>query len=259
VSPSRLDGRREGSSAASGLGESVAPARRRVVGGHARVAVVSYQRLVRDALRVALLNRGFSATDYRTPIGPSERWELSRRLEKFGAVAGIIVCDVDDPLELRESTAVVSGIRLRWLVITASTHGPGWGAMVAAGAFGVVPMSAGLDQLAQAVKTVITGKPVMRESTRARVLQQWRAEGLELGVLAERLATLTPREMQILDQLRDGVPVKAIAKEAGVTEGTVRSQVKSVLRKLGVTSQLGAVAAYRRVGDASGAAPRADR
>lgn len=267
MSPARLENRREGSDTAAGAGSAPIPTpgvpdslrQRRSFGGHARVAVVSYQRLVRDALKVALLNRGFSVTAYGTPVGTSERWDLARRLERFGAVAGIVVCDLDDPLQLRESATVVSEVRLRWLVVTASVDGPAWGAMVAAGAVGVVPMSTGLEQLAQVVKTVVNGKPVMRESTRARVLRQWRAEGVELGMLAERIATLTPRELQILEHLRDGEPVKEIAKAAGVSEGTVRSQVKSVLRKLGVTSQLGAVAAYRRVGEASGASPRAAR
>jgi len=226
--------------------------------GVGRVAVVSYQRLVQDALKVALLNKGFSANAYNMPVGPGELWDLSRRLERFGAAAGVLVCDLDDPRQLRESAAVVSEVRLRWLVATGSVSGAGWGAMVQAGAVGIISMSTGLDQLAFALKTAVTGRPVMRSSTRARVLREWRTQGVELGILSERMSMLTPREMQVLEHLRDGEPVKEIAEAAGVSEGTVRSQVKSVLRKLGVTSQLAAVAVLRRVSAASETMPRAD-
>ncbi len=221
---------------------------RHLYGELARIAVVSDQRLVRDAIKVALLNRGFSTTSYDIPTGSNEMWDLSRRLERFGAVAGLVVCDLGDPRQLRAADLVIGQVRLRWLVLTGAGSGPGWGAMVEAGAYGVIPMSTGLDQLAQAVKSVASGNPLMSMSTRTRVLRQWQQEGAELRRLADRMATLTPREMQILEHLRDGEPVKVIAEDAGVSEGTVRSQVKSILRKLGVSSQLGAVAALRRLG-----------
>jgi two-component system, NarL family, nitrate/nitrite response regulator NarL len=236
---------REASAAPSGRAGSLSA--RHTYGELARVAVVSDQRLVRDAIKGALLNRGFSATSYGAPSGSNELWELSRQLERFGAAAGLVVCDLGDPRQLRGAAALIAGVRIRWLVLTGVLSGPTWGAMFAAGAVGVIPMSTGLDQLAQAVKAVVAGDPVMRPSTRARVLRQWRTEGAELEILADRMSTLTPRELQILERLSDGEPVKAIALEAGVSEGTVRSQVKSILRKLAVTSQLGAVAVHRRL------------
>jgi hypothetical protein len=41
--------------------------------------------------------------------------------------------------------------------------------------------------------------------------------------------------------------VRAIAEDSEVTESTVRGQVKAILRKLEVNSQLAAVAAYGNV------------
>jgi DNA-binding NarL/FixJ family response regulator len=43
--------------------------------------------------------------------------------------------------------------------------------------------------------------------------------------------------------------VHSIAQRVGVAEGTVRSQLRSIFRKLGVRSQLQAVAAFRSVND----------
>ena len=72
---------------------------------------------------------------------------------------------------------------------------------------------------------------------------------VNLGYVALALRTgaalLTPREAQVLQLLHAGQPVRTIADSFAVAEATVRSQVKSLLRKLAVNSQLSAVAALR--------------
>lgn len=59
------------------------------------------------------------------------------------------------------------------------------------------------------------------------------------GAVLERLTT---RETEVLDQLCDGYSAQEIASSAGVSLTTVRAQIRSVLAKLGVRSQLQAVA-----------------
>lgn len=59
---------------------------------------------------------------------------------------------------------------------------------------------------------------------------------------------LTPREREVLLGLVEGRCAQTLANEAVVSLATVRSQIRSVLTKLGVTSQLEAVALARRVG-----------
>lgn len=61
-----------------------------------------------------------------------------------------------------------------------------------------------------------------------------------------RLALLTQCEAEVLELLCDGITVRRIAALRGLTEATVRTQVRSILRKLGVDSQLAAVAIHRR-------------
>jgi DNA-binding NarL/FixJ family response regulator len=46
----------------------------------------------------------------------------------------------------------------------------------------------------------------------------------------------------------NGQPVRDIARQSFVSEATVRTQVKSILAKLGVTSQLAAVGAAHQAG-----------
>ena len=60
--------------------------------------------------------------------------------------------------------------------------------------------------------------------------------------------SLTDRERQVLEALVDGTAVREMAEGWFVSEATVRSQVRGVLMKLGVNSQLEAVARARRAG-----------
>jgi two-component system nitrate/nitrite response regulator NarL len=61
-------------------------------------------------------------------------------------------------------------------------------------------------------------------------------------------ANLTDREEVVLAELLEGHCAEEIAKAAFVSISTIRSQIKSILQKLGVNSQLAAVALARRAG-----------
>lgn len=68
---------------------------------------------------------------------------------------------------------------------------------------------------------------------------------------AERLAPfarLSPRERDVLSHLVEGRSAEAIAAAGYVSLSTVRSQIRAVLGKLEVNSQLAAVAAVRAAG-----------
>jgi DNA-binding CsgD family transcriptional regulator len=76
------------------------------------------------------------------------------------------------------------------------------------------------------------------------------APGLEAArsdARASRLR-LTPREAQVLADLTVGKSAKSIARQAQLSEATVRTHIRSVLAKLGVNSQLAAVALARDLG-----------
>jgi DNA-binding NarL/FixJ family response regulator len=59
---------------------------------------------------------------------------------------------------------------------------------------------------------------------------------------------LSAREREVLGALLDGKTANAIATTSFVSISTVRSQIRSVLQKLNVNSQLEAVAAATRCG-----------
>jgi DNA-binding NarL/FixJ family response regulator len=74
------------------------------------------------------------------------------------------------------------------------------------------------------------------------------------GLLAEEPGErLTPREWDVLRNLASGKTNAQIATGLFVTEGTVKSHVKHILRKLGATNRTEAVARYHRLALASAA------
>jgi DNA-binding NarL/FixJ family response regulator len=62
----------------------------------------------------------------------------------------------------------------------------------------------------------------------------------------DHLASLSKTEREVLDYIAQGYTVNEISRARFVSVATVRGQVKSILKKLHVTSQLKAVAVYHQ-------------
>jgi DNA-binding CsgD family transcriptional regulator/putative methionine-R-sulfoxide reductase with GAF domain len=76
------------------------------------------------------------------------------------------------------------------------------------------------------------------------------APALESASSAARVSRLrlTPKETQVLADLMAGRSAKSIARASGLSEATVRTHIRSVLAKFGVSSQLAAVVLARDLG-----------
>ena len=89
-------------------------------------------------------------------------------------------------------------------------------------------------------------------NTGARKAQElgeaWVTERSHLVDLQGRLDQLTVREREVLAHLMHGRTVREIASVGVVSEATVRTQVKAILAKLDVTSQIAAVGLAHQVG-----------
>jgi DNA-binding NarL/FixJ family response regulator len=139
-----------------------------------------------------------------------------------------------------------SGINV--VVVTASMDRARWGEAVRQGARKVLPKSRPLNDILATVRRLNQGLQVMSTEEREELLRIWAAERAELVDLEARLAQLTVREREVLAHLMQGHTVREIADAGVVAEATVRTQVKSILAKLDVTSQLAAVGLAHRVG-----------
>ena len=59
---------------------------------------------------------------------------------------------------------------------------------------------------------------------------------------------LTPRQLEVLLLLGEGLPNKLICRQLNISAGTVKVHISCILRELGVTSRLQAVVWARRHG-----------
>lgn len=198
-----------------------------------RVLVVAEHALVGESVRAALSARGCA------PV-------VGRRDPRGRADVGMLLTHSFGDTWV-EALGILERVTLPWLVLASDERGPTWGAFYLSGATLVVPPSAGLEEVYGALHDLAAGATPPGHRGRAELIRLWRESLRRRHELNERLTSLTPREEQVLRELHDGLGVRHIAELAEVAEATVRTQVKAILRKLDVSSQIAAVAAYAQV------------
>jgi FixJ family two-component response regulator len=88
-----------------------------------------------------------------------------------------------------------------------------------------------------------------------RSREQW-LQRLERKEIRDRLATLTPREFEVLNGVIAGMLNKQIAAQFGTTEGTIKVHRGRVMEKMGATSVAELVVLAQRAGLAPTASPQ---
>jgi DNA-binding NarL/FixJ family response regulator len=225
------------------------------------VVVISDQSLVADAVSAALASPGLVVTrgPWRSLAGV--RVPASRVGEPYDV--GVLLSDLQPLLRMVEAQTVVQDMPLPWLVLTGARKGPLWGAMLEAGAVAVQRSSASLNELRTAILGIAAGEPLMPRLEAATLKQEWHEVEEEQRRAVEKVRSLSPRESEVLHLMHAGESVSGIAVRFGVREATVRSQVRAVLRKLDVRSQLAAAAAFdaasREIDDPEGTDQRSGR
>ena len=163
---------------------------------------------------------------------------------------GVVLLDLDlGPLG--DGVAMVKPLTelgARVLVVSGTTDRLRLAETVELGAVGFLSKQAPFEQLLSTVLDVVAQRPVLSTARRYELLADLRAA----RAIRERdlapFTTLTPRERSVLAALAQGQRVDTIAAAAVVSEATVRSQIRGVLAKLNVNSQLEAVALAWTVG-----------
>lgn len=210
------------------------------------IVLVAERLLIGEAIAAALVRRRFAPILVTWPDRPGSLRKIRRDAAAGGVHLGVVLCGLATPERVRDVGQLVAPGPVRWLVLTDTRPGPRWGMVLESGALAVLPTSTTFEGMLAAIGAMVVGRPAMDPELRDRVLEEWHAVEADQRLLVERMEKLTPRETEVLGQLYDGRSVSQIAESAGVAESTVRSQVKAIRSKLGVDSQLAAVATYRK-------------
>lgn len=102
------------------------------------------------------------------------------------------------------------------------------------------------DALVLALRDIVSGKTVVAPDLAPVLAKVVQGDGT-LPEEDSPFDELTPREGEILSLLAEGQSNKVIARNLGISDGTVKLHVKAILRKLGVHSRVeAAVMAVQR-------------
>ncbi len=93
------------------------------------------------------------------------------------------------------------------------------------------------DELVLALRDIVAGKTVVAPDLAPVLAKVVKGDGT-LPEEASPFDDLTPRESEILCLLAEGQSNKVIARNLGISDGTVKLHVKAILRKLGVHSRV---------------------
>jgi DNA-binding NarL/FixJ family response regulator len=118
---------------------------------------------------------------------------------------------------------------------------------IRAGAAAFILKDVGPDDLVTIIRRVgageylINDKVFARPSVASRVLKEFRELAVYGQEAAPIFAPLSPREVEILDNIAQGMTNKQVAYALSISEQTVKNHMSSILRKLSVNDRTQAV------------------
>ena len=136
----------------------------------------------------------------------------------------------------------------RVLVVSGTTDRLRLAETLELGAVGFLSKQAPFEQLLSSILEVAAQRPVLSAALCYQLMAELRTARTARSKDLAPFMALTPRERVVLSAMTQGQRAEAIAAVAVVSQATVRSQIRGVLAKLGVTSQLEAVALAWAVG-----------
>lgn len=119
--------------------------------------------------------------------------------------------------------------------------------LVGTGAVSIVPIDVSADQLRCAILAIVSGFNVLYPNL-IEVLFAHSDVLFETAEPDSLVESLTPREIQVLNQLASGLSNKAIAQALVISEHTVKFHISAILSKLNVSSRTEAVSVGIRAG-----------
>lgn len=203
-----------------------------------RALVIEDHALLGQVLVASLEQEGIKA--YLTD-GPTLDDILSAALE-FRPNLALLDLDLGEAGDGRDLIAPLRDMDIEIILVTGSRNSVQIAEALEAGARGVVHKDKSFASLRDAIRAVMAGESGEYDADRQDLLSELRRHREARTRTLAPFQRLTAREKDVLGELSRGKSATAIAEDAYVSLSTVRSQIRSVLLKLGVSSQLAAVA-----------------
>jgi DNA-binding NarL/FixJ family response regulator len=210
-----------------------------------RILIVDDHPLVALGLQVELVARGWHV---QTTNGPTAAAVLEHA-DEFRP--DCVVLDVNLGAGIGSGVDLIAALRgsgASVVMLSGETDRLVVAACLEAGAAGWIAKSADSTDVVASIEDVLAARTLIGRANRDAMLDELRAHRASVHRALSPFERLTPSEERVLGALIEGLSAEEIAETHIVALTTIRSQIRAVLRKLGVRSQLAAVARAYRAG-----------
>ena len=198
-----------------------------------RILIVDDHPLTRDALAGLLAQNGF---DVVGQAGSGEEAIIQAgELKPDLVLLDLSMPEMDGLTALPRVLAAAPDAEV--VVLTASEDEHNLLGAIRGGAAGYLLKSEPPERIAEFLRGVAEGQAALSGEVARRLLDQVREGGVGRGVPESIAASLSARELEVLLLLDEHLGTDEIAERLYISEHTVRSHVKSLLRKLNVSSR----------------------
>lgn len=208
-----------------------------------RILVADDHPVVRDGLITMLETQEDFQVVGQANTG-DEALEMARRLNPDVLLLDLEMPDTDGVQVIQQLRATKHPARV--LVFTAFDTDERILGAVQAGAQGYLLKGVSRDELFKAIRVVHGGESLLQPVVASKLMQ--RVSEKASGQPAPPVEALTPRELEVLALLAQGLQNKEIAQELVISERTVKFHVSSILQKLGAGNRTEAVTTAIQIG-----------
>ncbi|MCX6399790.1 MAG: response regulator transcription factor [Propionibacteriales bacterium] len=205
------------------------------------VLLADDQALVRDGLRLILeaqddIRVVADVADGNVAVGATREFRPD-----------VALLDIEMPVSngLDAARAILNdpGLTTRVIMLTTFDRDEYLYAALAAGASGFLLKSSPRAHLLHAVRTAASGEALVDPTVTRRLIESYvrRPAPLDPGALPAAVASLSPREVDVLRELVSGASNSEIGTRLFLADTTVKSHVAAVLRKLALRDRTQAV------------------
>jgi DNA-binding NarL/FixJ family response regulator len=212
------------------------------------VLVADDQQLIRAGFRVILENQPGIVVVGEAANG-QDAVELAQEREP-----AVVLMDIRMPVMdgLEAARQILATCSARVVVLTTFDTDEYVYEALRLGASGFLLKDSPPEQLVAAVRAVAAGDAMLDPTITRRLIGAFARSTSPPSALATQLATLTPRELDVLRLIARGQSNLEIARELVVEESTIKTHVAHILLKLGLRDRVQAVIFAYETGLAGG-------
>jgi DNA-binding NarL/FixJ family response regulator len=217
-----------------------------------RVVVADDQALVRAGFRMILTGHGIDVVAEATD--GTEAIDAVRRTRPDVVLMDIRMPELDG---LEATRRILTGAHddPRVIMLTTFDLDQYVYAALTSGASGYLLKDVSPEHLVAAVRLVRTGEALLAPAITRRLVERFTKHDPDGPSVHRDLSALTPRELEVLRLLAEGLNNAELAGRLHLSEATVKTHVAHILAKLGLRDRVQAVVAAYQTGLISPAAP----